>query len=102
MMLPVIVLVRERLCIDTIDGRVDRGGEGKHDWDMSMEVRELMIAEVGAMEGDCRGDWMGSSFLHISRSTGGNNGVVACRCSSSPSSCFCSMGAGSVGSSSEV
>ncbi len=47
-----MVLVRDLLCIDTMDGLVDSGGDGRHDRDVSMEVRELMIADVGAIEGD--------------------------------------------------
>lgn len=47
-----MVLVRDRLCMETMDGFVDKGGEGRHDRGVSKEVRELMREEVGAMEGD--------------------------------------------------
>jgi hypothetical protein len=89
--------------MDTIEGRVERGGDGRHDKGLSKDVRELMTAEVGAMDGDCSGDCTGSSLLQSSARTGGSKGVLAWQVSSSSSTDgFWSMSMGSVSPSKEV
>ena len=72
-----IVLARDLLCIDTMEGLVDRGGEGRKDLGVSIEVGELIIIDVGAMAGDCNGDCIGDSFPKKSIMIGGSSGVVA-------------------------
>jgi hypothetical protein len=51
-----MVFVRDLLCIDTMDGLVESGGDGRHDKGVSNDVRELMMADVGAIDGDWSGD----------------------------------------------
>ena len=47
------MLVRDLLCIETIEGLVERGGDGRHDKGvLSNDVRELMSVDVGAIDGD--------------------------------------------------
>lgn len=65
------------LCrMEIMDGLVDKGGDGR--LLTSRDVRELITFGVGAMDGDCSGDCIGSSLRESSVNTGGNNGVVAC------------------------
>ena len=73
----VIVFVRDLLCIDTIDGLLESGGEGRQDRGVSKDVLEPTNAVVGAIAGDWRGDWIGSSILPNSEMRGGRRGVVA-------------------------
>ena len=48
-----IVLVRDLLCKDIMEGFVERGGEGRYDsGGVSIDVRTLITVEVGAMDGD--------------------------------------------------
>lgn len=72
------VFVRDLLCRDIMDGFVERGGEGRYDnGGVSRDVRELITVEVGAIDGDWRGECTGGSFENSSERTGGRRGVVA-------------------------
>ena len=50
------VFVRDLLCIETIDGLVESGGDGKHDSGVSIDALELNSSVVGAMAGDWSGE----------------------------------------------
>ena len=53
----VAVFARDLCCIETIDGLVDRGGDGKlvTPW-ASIDVLMPKTACVGAIDGDCSGE----------------------------------------------
>ena len=47
------MLVRDLLCIETIEGLVESGGDGRLDKGvLSNDVRELISVDVGAIDGD--------------------------------------------------
>ena len=79
----VAVFARDRWRIDTTDGFVDRGGDGRLGMvGLSIDVLAVILFGVGAIDGDCSGEWIGLSCLESSLNTGGRSGVVACACSS--------------------
>jgi len=89
----VAVFARERACMDATDGLVESGGDGRAELDEVSIRAGLVRAEVGAIAGDCRGDWIGVFSLAASSvSMGGSRGVVAC-----PWSVSCPEVLGSIG-----